>query len=152
MQYLNFWSCHPKHTKTSIPYNLARRIGTIVCDQSQREKRLSELHTSLKIRNYPDTVISEGIKKAKSIPRHTLLITNTKEEKEVHTFQLSIPIKQRCLEEKLYSQTEKGFDKEFATYINKNWKRFLDDCFILWSKGAEHLKRFHSVLNKLHPH
>ena len=55
------------------------------------------------------------------------------------------------LEEKLYSQTEKEFNKEFATYIKEIWKRFLDDCFIFWSKGEEHLKRFHLVLNKLHP-
>ena len=82
-QYLNFQSCHPKHTKTSIPYNLARRICTIVSDQSQKEKRLSELSNSLQKRNYPDTVISEGIKKAKSIPRNTLLSTQTQNKEEV---------------------------------------------------------------------
>ena len=82
-QYLNFQSCHPKHTKTSIPYNLTRRICTIVSDQSQREKRLSELCNSLQKRNYPDTVISEGIKKAKSIPRNTLLSTQTQNKEEV---------------------------------------------------------------------
>ena len=76
-QYLNFYSCHPKHTKTSIPYNLARRICTIVSDQCQREKGLSELRISLQKRRYPDTVISEGIKKAKSIPRDSLLSTCT---------------------------------------------------------------------------
>ena len=54
-QYLNFYSCHPKHTKTSIPYNLARRICTIVSDQCQRKKRLSELRISLQKRSYPDT-------------------------------------------------------------------------------------------------
>ena len=32
------------------------------------------------------------------------------------------------LEEKLYSQVEIKFDKEFADYIKDNWKRFLDDC------------------------
>ena len=80
---VNFRSCHPKHTKTSIPYNLARRICTIVSDQSQREKRLSELCKSLQKRNYPDTVISEGIKKAKSIPRNTLLSTQTQNKEEV---------------------------------------------------------------------
>ena len=84
-QYLNFYSCHPKHTKTSIPYNLARRICTIVSDQCQREKRLSELRISLQKRSYPDTVISEGIKKAKSIPRESLLstCTHTRNEEEV---------------------------------------------------------------------
>ena len=28
-QYLNFKSCHPKHTKINIPFSLARRICTI---------------------------------------------------------------------------------------------------------------------------
>ena len=54
------------------------------------------------------------------------------------------------LEEKLYVQTEIKYGKEFARYIKDNWKRFLDDCFILWTKGEENLKTFHSVLNELH--
>ena len=32
-QYLHFGSCHPHHTKTAIPYNLARRLCTIVSDK-----------------------------------------------------------------------------------------------------------------------
>ena len=54
------------------------------------------------------------------------------------------------LEEKLYVQTEIKYGKEIARYIKDNWKRFLDDCFILWTKGEENLKTFHSVLNELH--
>ena len=54
------------------------------------------------------------------------------------------------IEEKLYVQTEIKYGKEFARYIKDNWKRFLDDCFILWTKGEENLKTFHSVLNDLH--
>ena len=81
-QYLNFYSCH---LKTSIPYNLARPICTIASDQCQREKRLSELRISLQKRSYPDTVISAGIKKVKSIPRDSLLsiCTHTRNEEEV---------------------------------------------------------------------
>ena len=41
------------------------------------------------------------------------------------------------LEEKLYVQTEIKFGKDFARYIKDNWKRFLDDCFILWTKGEK---------------
>ena len=46
---------------------------------------MSELCNSLQKRNYPDTVISEGIKKAKSIPRNTLSSTQTqnKDKEEV---------------------------------------------------------------------
>ena len=39
-QYLNFNSCHPKHTKTNIPYSLARRICCIVSDADIKTKRL----------------------------------------------------------------------------------------------------------------
>ena len=41
-QYLNFKSCHPKHTKVNIPFSLARRIWTIVSDISVRNVRLKE--------------------------------------------------------------------------------------------------------------
>ena len=54
------------------------------------------------------------------------------------------------LKEKLYVQTEIKYGKEFARYIKDNWKRSLDDCFILWTKGEENLKTFHSLLNELH--
>ena len=29
-QYLNFYSCHPKHTKYNIPYTLSRRICAVI--------------------------------------------------------------------------------------------------------------------------
>ena len=48
-RYLNFYSCHQNHTKLSIPYNLARRICTIVLDPLQR---LQELRKSLLKRDY----------------------------------------------------------------------------------------------------
>ena len=54
------------------------------------------------------------------------------------------------LEEKLYVQTEIKYGNEFTRYIKDNWKRFLDDCFILWTTGEGNLKTFHSVLNELH--
>ena len=82
-QYLNFKSCHPKHTKTSIPYNLARRICTIVSEKHTRDKRLDELKTTLKLRNFPTTVIETGIQKALQTPRSQLLqtqLTNRNDE------------------------------------------------------------------------
>ncbi|XP_060557357.1 uncharacterized protein LOC132717809 [Ruditapes philippinarum] len=63
--YLNFKSCHPKHTKLNIPFNLASRIITIVRGETLQEKRLSELTTRLKNQNYPDEIITYGISKAK---------------------------------------------------------------------------------------
>ena len=85
-QYLNFQSCHPKHTKTGFPYNLSRKIWTIVSDPNSRKARLSELRISLRKRNYPDTVISEGIRKLTSGPRNLLLTPSVKKAEEVLTY------------------------------------------------------------------
>lgn len=63
--YLNFKSCHPKHTKLNIPFNLASRIITIVRDPNTREKRLSELKKQLLKQNYPMRIIQQGITRAR---------------------------------------------------------------------------------------
>ena len=81
-QYLNFQSCHPRHTKTSIPYNLARRICTIVSDNKTRNIRLGELTTALKRRGFPRSLIKSGIEKALSIPRQELLKTKSKQQNQ----------------------------------------------------------------------
>lgn len=46
-QYLHFNSCHPRHTKRAIPYNLARRICTIVSDEQKRNQRLEEMKKNI---------------------------------------------------------------------------------------------------------
>ena len=66
-QYLTFNSCHPKHTRLNIPYNLARRLCTIISDRKIRDERLKELYDILMERKYPKTVIEMGIAKAKAI-------------------------------------------------------------------------------------
>lgn len=71
-QYLEYFSCHPRHIKNNVPYNLARRICSIVVDIQLRNERLSELETSLMKRNYPREVIMTGINKAKSLDIKTL--------------------------------------------------------------------------------
>lgn len=66
-QYLNFNSCHPKHTKQNIPYSLARRICCIVSKQDVRKRRLIELQQYLEKQNYPRKIIMKGIEKATSL-------------------------------------------------------------------------------------
>ena len=39
--------------------------------------------------------------------------------------------------------------EDFANYISKHWKRFLDDCFIIWNQDDERLYTFYNILNKL---
>lgn len=46
-QYLLFDSWHPRHTKTNIPFCLARRILTIVSDDETITERFRELEKFL---------------------------------------------------------------------------------------------------------
>ena len=68
-QYLFFNSCHPKHTKTSIPFSLADRIRSIVTNEETLKIRLDELRTALTHQKYPKNIIDRGIEKAMNINR-----------------------------------------------------------------------------------
>ncbi|XP_071122593.1 uncharacterized protein [Mytilus edulis] len=54
------------------------------------------------------------------------------------------------LEDKMYQQVESEFDTAFKVYVKSEWKRFLDDCFIILNK-SHNLEKFHSLINTLHP-
>ena len=71
-QYLDFYSNHPRHVKSNVPYNLARRICTIVSVREWRDFRLTELAGYLKECNYPDFLIKNGITKALQLPINEL--------------------------------------------------------------------------------
>ena len=55
---------HPKHVRTNVPYNLSRRICTIVSNEQTKLKRLNELKSFLEQRLYPSGLIEAGIRKA----------------------------------------------------------------------------------------
>ena len=46
-QYLQYSTCHPRHTKSAVPYNLARRICSLVSEKDVKQNRLSELISCL---------------------------------------------------------------------------------------------------------
>jgi len=54
------------------------------------------------------------------------------------------------LEEQLYEETEKHISEDFSNYLQKTWKRYLDDCFIFWIKDTDELNTFINLLNDLH--
>jgi len=54
------------------------------------------------------------------------------------------------LEDKLYQNIRIEFGDEFSDYIQQNWKRYLDDCFIFWNRSAEDLDKFYKILNFIH--
>jgi hypothetical protein len=83
-QYLNFHSNHPRHVKIALPYNLARRICTIVSNENIRYNRLNEMKGCLKKCNYPKQLIEDGITKALSFNRSDL-ITCTGKDKTKHS-------------------------------------------------------------------
>ena len=84
-QYLEFSSNHPRHIKNNIPFNLARRICTIVVEPEIREIRLRELHMFLLQRRYPTGLIENGILRAKTIPLSTLRNPNSSKDTNENT-------------------------------------------------------------------
>ena len=75
-QYLDYNSCHPRHMRRNVPFNLARRKYTFVEDESLRHERLEELKVCLINRHYSLAVIEYGIEKAKDIDITTLRTSN----------------------------------------------------------------------------
>ena len=63
--YLAFDSHHPEHTKTNIPYTLAKRIIVITSEETWVERNLQDLRHFLLARNYPKNVIEQGIHNAR---------------------------------------------------------------------------------------
>ena len=52
-QFLTYNSCHPRHTKHSIPYGEARRLCTIIDDDKIRDERLMEMKKILLSKKLP---------------------------------------------------------------------------------------------------
>ena len=55
------------------------------------------------------------------------------------------------LEEKMYEKSEEDFNQTFRSYLETNFKRFLDDCFLIFNQQEKDLDNFHLLLNSLHP-
>lgn len=85
-RYVPFHSNHPKHCLKNIPFNLARRICTIVENENIKEKRLLELENLLGNQHYPKTLIETGIKKAREIPQQVLRQQKENNQKEIIPF------------------------------------------------------------------
>ena len=78
-QYLLYASCHPKHTRNNIPYNLARRLKMIISKDSTLLVRLEKLKTFLLKQKYPSSLIDDSIMsiaKIKALKRSNLLKQN----------------------------------------------------------------------------
>ena len=79
-QYLYSTSCHPKHTKTSLPYCLALRLRRICSTDTLFQKRTREMKHHLLQRGYKNGCIQDAINKASSVTREEAL-TNKRNQK-----------------------------------------------------------------------
>ena len=55
------------------------------------------------------------------------------------------------LEQNLYTKYEQIYGSEEKEKFMKEFKRFLDDCFIFWQRSEKQLLEFFTLLNTLHP-
>ena len=70
--YVPFISCHPSQTKRNIPFNLARKICTIVDEENSKEKRMDNLQRTLTRQRYPPKLIDASTNEVKKIPKQKL--------------------------------------------------------------------------------
>ena len=74
--FLNFNSCHPNHTFSSIVYSQALRYRRIINDDELLKTRLMDLKNYFKLSNYPNNMVDNIIDKVANLPR-LLEIINT---------------------------------------------------------------------------
>ena len=67
--YLHYSSCHPRHTKNSLPYSLAYRLLRICSTNNLLTKRLEELKQFLLNRNYKSRLIDAAFDKIRNMTR-----------------------------------------------------------------------------------
>ena len=71
--YLPFTSCHPRHTKTNVPFTLAKRYKTIISENTTLNYRMDELKINLLKQNYPNKSIDFNFNKVHKLNRADLL-------------------------------------------------------------------------------
>ena len=81
-QSLQLHSCHPSHTKRNIPFNLAKRICTIVSYPELRTKQLKLLKIYLIKQHYLENLIDGGVNKSLNIPLTELRKTKPKKDQK----------------------------------------------------------------------
>ena len=63
-QYVHYSSCHTAHIKKNIPFNLARRVCTIVDDEESKTEHLNKLQVTLRNQGYPKWLVNSSITEA----------------------------------------------------------------------------------------
>ena len=55
------------------------------------------------------------------------------------------------LEEILYQKVGENFDQEFSETLQRSWKRYLDDCFLIWNRNDSDLNDLNKLSDDLDP-
>ena len=72
-QYLHANSCHPRHTKNSLPYSQALRYRRNISQNTNLDTQVTNLTNAFVNRGYKKFAIQTQIRKALKIPRITTL-------------------------------------------------------------------------------
>ena len=94
-QYLYSHSCHPKHTKNSLPYCLALRLRRICSKKTCFSQHAKEMEYHLLQRGYTKGCTGDAINKASSISREDALVDKTNDN-QLHECPLWSHIIQNC--------------------------------------------------------
>ena len=81
-QFLEFTSCHPFHTKRSIPYSQTLRLRRICSDDVDFRKRVTELKGYLRARGYDMGMVEKQVNEAMKISRDQSLQEGEQNERD----------------------------------------------------------------------
>ena len=72
-QYLHFNSCHPSHTKRSIPFSQGIRYKRIIDNDELLASELDSLCSRFVSRGYPDDILAEAVDRCSLLTRDDIL-------------------------------------------------------------------------------
>ena len=80
-QYLYYTSCHPKHTKNSLPYCLVLRLCRICSTEHLFSLHTDDIKQHLRKRGYTKGCINDAINKASQVPRREAIMKKLEQNK-----------------------------------------------------------------------
>ena len=94
--YVPFTSSHPRHTKTNIPFSLARSVRALTDNNETCKTKMSELTDRLVKSGYPEGLIKTAVERYINADKSDLRKSREKVENDkilpfVHTFDPSLP-------------------------------------------------------------
>ena len=79
-QYLHIGSCHPKHTKSAIPYGQALRLRRMCSEETNFDKHTEALVQHFQQRDYKSEEVQSAVERAKAVERQDALQLKQKDD------------------------------------------------------------------------